>query len=99
MKRKISITVSDGLLAQVDRLAGPENSRSAFIVNILQRYIDDRRRASEHTRDLAKINRAAVHLNREAVDVLEYQTGKIETSEGLKPQQRFSGRRRTRDGR
>lgn len=77
MKRKISITVSDGLLAQVDRVAGAKNSRSAFIVSILQSYINERCCASVHRRDLAKINRAAVRLNREAVDVLEYQTGKI----------------------
>ncbi len=77
MKEKISITVSEGLLAQVDRIAGSKNSRSAFIVSVLHRYLRERRRAALHARDLTRINRAAERLNREAVEVLEYQVGKI----------------------
>ena len=75
MKEKTSITLSKDLLAQVDRLAGSKNSRSAFIERVLRRYIRDRRRAALHARDLARINRAAARLNLEAADVLEYQTG------------------------
>ena len=77
MKEKTSITLSKDLLAQVDRLAGSKNSRSAFIERILRRYVRDRRRAALHSRDLARINRAAERLNREAADVLEYQSGEI----------------------
>jgi metal-responsive CopG/Arc/MetJ family transcriptional regulator len=77
MKEKTSITLSRDLLAQVDRLAGSKSSRSAFIERILRRYIRERRRAALHSRDLARINRAAESLNREAADVLEYQSGEI----------------------
>ena len=77
MKEKTSITLSKDLLAQVDRLAGSKNSRSAFIERILRRYVRDRRRAALHSRDLARINRAAERLNREAAEVLEYQSGEI----------------------
>ncbi len=77
MKEKTSISLSKDLLAQVDRLAGSKNSRSAFIERILRNYIRERRRAALHTRDLALINRAAERLNREAADVLEYQAGEI----------------------
>jgi metal-responsive CopG/Arc/MetJ family transcriptional regulator len=77
MKAKTSIILSKDLLAQVDRLAGSKNSRSAFIERVLRRYVRDRRRAALHSRDLARINRAAERLNREAADVLEYQSGEM----------------------
>jgi metal-responsive CopG/Arc/MetJ family transcriptional regulator len=77
MKEKTSISLSKDLLAQVDRLAGSKNSRSAFIERILRRYIRERRRAALNTRDLVRINRSAERLNREAADVLEYQAGEI----------------------
>jgi metal-responsive CopG/Arc/MetJ family transcriptional regulator len=77
MKEKTSITLSKDLLTQVDRLAGSKSSRSAFIERVLRRYIRERRRAALHSRDLARINRAAERLNREAADVLEYQSGEI----------------------
>ncbi len=77
MKAKTSITLSKDLLAQVDRLAGSKHSRSAFIERVLRRYVRDRRRAALHSRDLARINRAAERLNREAADVLEYQSGEM----------------------
>jgi metal-responsive CopG/Arc/MetJ family transcriptional regulator len=77
MKEKTSISLSRDLLAQVDRLAGSKNSRSAFIERVLRKYIRERRRAALHTRDMARINRAADRLNREAADVLEYQAGEI----------------------
>ena len=77
MKEKTSITLSKEVLTQVDRLAGSKNSRSAFIERVLRRYIRDRRRASLHASDLARINRAAERLNQEAADVLEYQAGEL----------------------
>jgi metal-responsive CopG/Arc/MetJ family transcriptional regulator len=77
MNHKISITLSKIWLAQIDRLAGSTNSRGAFIVSILRRYVRERRCCELHTRDMARINRAAERLNREALEVLEYQGGKI----------------------
>jgi metal-responsive CopG/Arc/MetJ family transcriptional regulator len=73
MKEKTSITLSKELLAQVDRLAGSRQSRSALIERILRKYLRDRRRMALHSRDLQRLNRAAHRLNREVADVLEYQ--------------------------
>jgi len=41
---------------------------------VLRKYFKDRRRASIHARDLELLNQAAGRLNREADDVLRYQT-------------------------
>jgi len=73
MKEKTSIILSKGLIAQVDRLAGSKQSRSALIERILRKYLRDRRRMALHSRDLQRLNRAADRLNSEAADVLEYQ--------------------------
>jgi metal-responsive CopG/Arc/MetJ family transcriptional regulator len=77
MSERISITLSEDLLAELDRLAGSKSSRSALIQCILRTYLHDSRLAKLHARDLARINRAAEGLNREAADVLEYASGKI----------------------
>ena len=74
MKEKTSITLSAELLAAIDRLAGSGTSRSAFIERALRKYLRDHARAAAHARDLRRINRAADRLNREASDVLDYQT-------------------------
>ena len=73
MKEKTSITLSKDLLARVDRVAGPKQSRSAFIEGVLRKYLRDRQRAKIDARDLDLLNQAADRLNVEAEDVLEYQ--------------------------
>jgi metal-responsive CopG/Arc/MetJ family transcriptional regulator len=73
MKEKNSITLSKDVITQVDRLAGSEESRSAFIERVLRRYMRERKRAALNARDLVRINRAADRLNREAAEILEYQ--------------------------
>jgi metal-responsive CopG/Arc/MetJ family transcriptional regulator len=73
MKEKTSITLSKDVITQVDRLAGSEESRSAFIERVLRRYMRERKRAALNARDLVRINRAADRLNREAAEILEYQ--------------------------
>lgn len=73
MKKKTSITLRADVLAKVDRLAGPEGSRSAFIERVLRGYFRRRARAAANARDLERLNRAAERLNEEAADVLEYQ--------------------------
>jgi len=74
MKEKTSITLSDEVLRKIDRLAGSSRSRSAFIENVLRRYLLERERAAVQARDLERINRAAEQLNSEAAEVMEYQT-------------------------
>jgi metal-responsive CopG/Arc/MetJ family transcriptional regulator len=73
MKEKTSITLSKDVLADVDRLAGSGQSRSAFIERVLRRYLREREKAALQALDLERINRAAHRLNSEAEDVLSYQ--------------------------
>ncbi|HYL12133.1 MAG TPA: ribbon-helix-helix domain-containing protein [Terriglobales bacterium] len=72
MKEKTSITLSDDLLADIDRLAG-SRSRSAFIERVLRRYLKQRARAAMDAKELEKINEAAESLNNEVTDILQYQ--------------------------
>lgn len=73
MKIKISVTMSETLLAEIDLHAGKDANRSEFIETALRSYILARVRKQENLRDLAIINRRAARLNREAKDVLGYQ--------------------------
>jgi metal-responsive CopG/Arc/MetJ family transcriptional regulator len=72
-KEKTSVTLSKEVLQGVDRAAGSKRSRSAFIEMVLAEYLRARERAERDRRDLELINRNAASLNREALDVLEYQ--------------------------
>lgn len=74
MKEKTSITLSKDVLARIDRLAGSRLSRSSFIERVLRHYFREHARKSLQARDLRRINAAAARLNREAEDVLEYQS-------------------------
>jgi metal-responsive CopG/Arc/MetJ family transcriptional regulator len=73
MKVKTSVTLSDSLLAEIDRHAGRGANRSEFIETAVRRYIAALVRRNQNARDLAIINRRAGRLNREALDVLDYQ--------------------------
>lgn len=73
MKIKTSVTLSDTLLAAIDRHAGKDANRSEFIENAVRSYILALVRKKENLRDLRIINRRAARLNREAEDVLGYQ--------------------------
>jgi metal-responsive CopG/Arc/MetJ family transcriptional regulator len=73
MKGKISITLEQALLKEIDRLAGAKLSRSAFIEHLLREYLRDQARRDRNARDLELINAAADRLNLEAEDVLGYQ--------------------------
>lgn len=73
MKIKTSVTLSDTLLADIDRHAGKDANRSEFIENAVRSYIAALVRREQNLRDFAIINRRASRLNREAKEVLEYQ--------------------------
>lgn len=73
MKEKTSITLSREILADVDRLAGSRQSRSAFIEAVLARYLRQQARSRIEARDLQLINQAADELNEEVEDILRYQ--------------------------
>jgi metal-responsive CopG/Arc/MetJ family transcriptional regulator len=73
MKEKTSITLSKEVLAGIDRAAGTERSRSAFIERVLRQYLRQQARSAAMERDFKGLNAAADGLNSEAADVLEYQ--------------------------
>jgi len=73
MKQKTSVTLSPAVLAEIDRHAASDESRSAFIERVLRRYFKHRTRRAIGIRDLELLNRAAARLNEEAADVIEYQ--------------------------
>jgi len=73
MKEKTSITLSREVLTGIDRVAGSNQSRSAFIEAVLQQYLRQRARAQRDARDIELINRNAEKLNRDAEDGLEDQ--------------------------
>jgi len=73
MKEKTSVTLSTKVLAGIDRHAGTRMSRSAFIEQVLQRYLAMEERARSDARDLELLNKAADKLNGEMEDVLDYQ--------------------------
>lgn len=73
MKKRISITLSTDLLSEIDRLIGPNGSRSAFIEKVLSDHFRKLERQAIQQRDMELINANADYLNREAEDVLSYQ--------------------------
>jgi metal-responsive CopG/Arc/MetJ family transcriptional regulator len=73
MKEKTSITLSSEILVKIDRIAGSELSRSAFIELVLREYFRERARRKLEARDLEILNASADGLNAQAEDVLEFQ--------------------------
>jgi metal-responsive CopG/Arc/MetJ family transcriptional regulator len=74
MKTKTSVTLSSDLLTEIDRKAGGAGFRSAFIEGILFAYFRAKSREAIELRDRRLLDAAADRLNREASDVLDYQT-------------------------
>lgn len=75
MKLKTSLTLSEDLVATLDRLAGPDVSRSSFIEKILREFVETRAQARRNARLAAAINRHAAKLNAEMKDALSFQSG------------------------
>ena len=73
MKVKTSVTLSEDLLAQLDRLLVRGGSRSAVLEEALREYLANRKRRKRDARDLEILNSEADRLNEEALDVLDYQ--------------------------
>jgi metal-responsive CopG/Arc/MetJ family transcriptional regulator len=73
MKIKTSLTLSEDLVASIDKLAGRKVSRSAFIEQILRESIARRTQARKIAREVAAINRHATQLNVEMSDALSFQ--------------------------
>jgi Arc/MetJ-type ribon-helix-helix transcriptional regulator len=74
MKVKTSITLSREALRVVDRAAGKTASRSEVIEAAILEFGARRERDARDRKDREAIDRNADALNREAMDVLEYQS-------------------------
>jgi len=74
MKIKTSITLEEDLMASIDKEFGGGRNRSQFIEEAVKEYIERRVRNKRDLEDLAIINKKADKLNKEASDVLSYQT-------------------------
>lgn len=75
MKAKTSLTLSDDLLRELDRMAGPKVSRSSFIERILRDFVEQRVRQKRLAQEVAAINEHADKLNCEMRDALTFQPG------------------------
>ena len=73
MRRKISITLSANVLAEIDRGRDRGVTCSAFIEQILRAYFDRRDREAINRRDLELINANIECLSRQAEDSLQDQ--------------------------
>ena len=73
MKAKTSLTLSEDLIATIDKMAGPKVSRSAYIEQILREFVNRRAQARKDARDVTAINRHAAQLNAEMSDALTFQ--------------------------
>lgn len=73
MKRKTSITLSQDLLEDLDRVVGDSGNRSRVIEVAVRDYIRRHVRDARDRRDLELINKHAAFLNKEAQDALSYQ--------------------------
>jgi hypothetical protein len=74
MRVKTSITLSRAALHAADRLAGKGGNRSMIIEAAILDFAARHERAKRDARDRAAIDRHAQRLNREALDVLDYQS-------------------------
>ena len=73
MKAKTSLTLSDDLLRDLDRMAGSKVSRSSFIEKILRDFVEQRARQKRLAQEVAAINQHAEKLNSEMNDALSFQ--------------------------
>lgn len=73
MKTKTSITLTTGLLGDIDERSKEFRSRSEFIETAVEHFIQHLDRQAADRKDLDILNRRAHVLNREAEDVLDFQ--------------------------
>jgi metal-responsive CopG/Arc/MetJ family transcriptional regulator len=73
MRAKTSVSLTEELLAEIDRVAGPDVNRSEFLEKAAWDRLSLLKRRRREARDGRILQRRARALNAEAVDVLEYQ--------------------------
>ena len=75
MKTKISVTLSESLLSQVDKLVTASGTRSAVIEEAVQQYLANIARFERDEQELKILNAHAAEFNAEMADILSYQAG------------------------
>ncbi len=73
MKEKTSVTLSGGLLRNIEKHDRDFRSRSDFIEAAVEHFIRHLERQEADRKDLDIINRRSDALNKETEDVLTYQ--------------------------
>jgi metal-responsive CopG/Arc/MetJ family transcriptional regulator len=70
VKIKTSVTLPNDLLEKIDRA---DSNRSSFLEKAARQYLARMEKARRDARDAVILDTRAERLNREALDVLEYQ--------------------------
>ena len=73
MKIKTSITLSEEILKEVDKLSGRYGNRSILIEQAVREFLAAGAKRRRDLRDIEILNRRADALNKEAEDILSYQ--------------------------
>ncbi len=73
MKIKTSITLSEDILKEVDRLSSQYGNRSVFIEKAIHAFLVAGEKRRRDLQDIDILNRRADALSSEAEDVLSYQ--------------------------
>ena len=73
MKVKTSVTLTEGLVEELDEMTDEDSNRSQMIERAVAEFIERQRRQLRDARDLEILNRSADELNQEIDDVLTYQ--------------------------
>jgi len=73
MKVKTSITLSEEILKEVDRLSYGYGNRSALIEKAIREFLAAGEKRRRDRKDIEILNRRADALNKEADEVLRYQ--------------------------
>jgi metal-responsive CopG/Arc/MetJ family transcriptional regulator len=75
MRAKTSVSLTEELLAEIDRVAGRNVNRSEFLEKAAWDRVALLKRRRREARDRRILDRRARNLNSEALDVLDYQAG------------------------
>ncbi len=74
MKIKTSITLDEELMKSIDAEFGDKVNKSQFIEEAVREYIERRAHRKRDLADMEILHKKADKLNKEAADVLTYQT-------------------------
>ena len=73
-KIKTSITISNEILSEIDHLMPQNGNRSSFIESAIKFYIAQKYKEQRNLHDLELLNANYEYLNKEAHDILSYQS-------------------------